>query len=102
MEEGKIVHPACSENMSLVKIGTGVVFPNIRGIDKVAVELVRRVIERVAVGVSDTQGERAAGLAKRELQGVIIGVGDRLHALDASQAEVLAAKWIGIVSASDR
>src|SRR5215470_12205597 len=87
--------------MPLVEIGAGIILVNVCGINKIAVEFVGRVVEGMAVGVGDTQGERTTGFAQRELQRIVVGVCDGLNALDASQTRKLAPKRIGIISASD-
>src|ERR1700682_2028309 len=86
--------------MTLVKVGTGIVSLQVGRIHEVAVCLVRRIIEGMAVGIRHVKCNRVACLAEGELQWVVSGVGLRLNALERPQT-LIRTKRVGVVSASN-
>src|ERR1700691_1750402 len=76
------VHPGHGQNVALIIIGAGVVAVYVIGVYEVPVQIVRRIIQGVTVRVGYVEGKWTVGLAQRKLQGVIIRVSFRFHALE--------------------
>ena len=62
-EERQIVDPADIQHVALVKIGTGAIRGRVVGVDERTIITIRRVINRVAVGVCRREAESSNTLA---------------------------------------
>ena len=58
-EERQIVDPAYCEDVPLVEVRASIVLFQVVGVYEIGIVLVGRVVERVAVGIGDTEDERS-------------------------------------------
>ncbi len=63
---------------------------NVERVGEVGGRAIRRVIQRVAIRVGDSQGERSRRLAESGLQRVVLGVGNILDRDNVAETQVRA------------
>src|SRR5215472_2531497 len=72
--------------MPLVKVGVCAVLGQVIGIWKNRFRAVRRIVDRVAVGVRNTKGKRPLGSTESDLGGVVVGIRNVLQGEDLPKA----------------
>src|SRR5580692_10143845 len=91
----QIVNVIYVQQVPLVEVGTGPARPDVRRIPKRSVGPVRGIVQRMAVGIRNSNGHRPPGAAKRGLQSVILRIGDVLQTQNPVESEVRAQRvWV--------